>query len=318
MGRLLLPLLAAFLSFGLLLTEAQAQETPTYLALGDSLAFGVGASDPPTRGYVALAFDALRNSDRYRDSGLELVNLGVPGATSADLLAPGGQLEAALRRINEGQVEIISIDIGGNDLLVLGLSASPCLSDPLGTACRQRFDQALNDLKTNLTQVTRSLRQAAPEAQIVIVGLYNPYSGKGGSLEVAADLGLQQINGALRSVAVNPDLGAKWADVYDLFAGRGHQWIAADGFHPNDKGHAVLAEALLAAIQDREPAIPQALLAEPPASPAQSRLPDDPGVAAAQTNDSSDTLILLAIAVPAALLGGAVISGAYFLARGRR
>src|SRR3989337_307224 len=102
--RRLLPLPAAFVSLALLApAPAAAKETPAYVAIGDSLAFGVGASDPASGGYVALTYATLRSSDRYRDRGLELVNMGVPGATSSDLLLPGGQLERALSEIQERQ-----------------------------------------------------------------------------------------------------------------------------------------------------------------------------------------------------------------------
>src|SRR4030067_472831 len=104
--RRLLPLLAAFVSLALLApAPAAAQEAPAYIAIGDSLAFGVGASDPASGGYVALTYGTLRSSERYRDRGLELVNLGLPGATSSDLLLPGGQLERALDEIRERQEE---------------------------------------------------------------------------------------------------------------------------------------------------------------------------------------------------------------------
>ncbi len=106
MGKLLMPPLAAFFFLSLLIapagTPAQAQPSsgqPLYIAMGDSLAFGVGVSDPAGGGYVALAHQALLGSDRYRSGGLQLVNLAVPGATSSDLLQAGGQLDAALREI---------------------------------------------------------------------------------------------------------------------------------------------------------------------------------------------------------------------------
>ncbi len=324
MGKLLLPLLAAFLSMGALLAGADAADTPVYLALGDSLAFGVGASDPPTKGYVGLTFDALRNSDRYKRSGLELLNLSVPGATSSDLLAPGGQLDSALTETSRrqggtsspgGHLEIISIDIGGNDLLALGGTGSPCISDPLGDPCRQRFVQMLNGLKSNLTEVVRRLREGVPGADIVIVGLYNPYSGTGSSLEVPAELAVPQVNGVLNAVASDPQVSAKMASVFDFFRGRGRQWIAGDGLHPNDNGHAVIAEALLAAIENRQPQIPQDQPDQAAATPAQSGAFQP----AAQSSSSSgpDLLLVLAIAVPAAFAGGAVVTGAYLLARGR-
>ena len=68
--------------------QAQAQETPAYMAIGDSIAFGVGAGNPSSEGYVGITFEALRTSERYRDRGLTLVNVSVPGATSSDLLVP--------------------------------------------------------------------------------------------------------------------------------------------------------------------------------------------------------------------------------------
>ncbi|HEU4760558.1 MAG TPA: GDSL-type esterase/lipase family protein [Dehalococcoidia bacterium] len=325
MGKLLTPLLAALLSLALLAGQARAEETPAYVALGDSLAFGVGASDPGTHGYVGLVFDALRTSDRYRERGLGLVNLSAPGATSADLLLHGSQLDSAVQEIIRRQedtssaddnVEIISIDIGGNDLLDLASGDSPCRADLTSGPCGERFAQMLGALRSNLKEVVGKLRQAAPKADIIIVGLYNPYSGTGSSLETPADLAVQQINGALAGVAADTSVGAKWAPVFDFFRGRGAQWIAADGLHPNDKGHAVIAEALLAAIQDREPALPEDLVSEPPAPTGGSSGPAPP-VADTHSNDGN-LLLLLAVAVPAAFLSGGIITGAYFIARGRR
>ncbi len=326
MGRLLPPLLAALLSLALLASQARAEETPAYVALGDSLAFGVGASDPAAGGYVGLAFDALRKSDRYRERGLHLVNLSVPGATSADLLLPGGQRDTALEEISRRQedtssaddnVEVISIDIGGNDLLSLAAGDSPCRNDPTSSPCAERFGQMLQGLRSNLSETAQKLREAAPKADLVVVGLYNPYSGTGGDLEAPADLALQQLNSTLAAVAADPQVHAKFAPVFDLFRGRGGQWIAADGLHPNDKGHAVIAEALLAAVQNREPALREDLVSEPPAATAGSAAGTAPPGADA-SDDNGNLWLLLAVAVPAAFLSGAIITGAYFLARGRR
>jgi lysophospholipase L1-like esterase len=326
MGRLLLPLLAAFLSLSLLWTEARAAESPTFIALGDSLAFGTGASDPASKGYVSLTVEALRNGNRYRERGLEMLNLSVPGATSSDLLLPEGQLATAIREIDERQVdaaaldndvEIISVDVGGNDLLALAFIGSPCLANPLGESCNLYFGQVLDDLEANLTQVVTGLRQAAPQAQIVILGLYNPYSGAGGALEIAADVGVRQINEVLSGVAADSGLSAEMADPFALFAGRGRQWIADDGFHPNDKGHAVLAETILAVIEDRPAAVPPELLAVPPDAAIQPSLPDGTAGAPA-SGGGTDVLLLLAIVIPASAIGGAMVTGAYFLARGRR
>jgi lysophospholipase L1-like esterase len=327
--RRLLPLLAAFVSLALLApAPAAAGEAPAYIAIGDSLAFGVGASDPASGGYVARTYEALRSSERYRDRGLELVNLGVPGATSADLLLPGGQLDLALSEIRDRQedtsssddnAEIITVDIGGNDVLALATADSPCVDDPLGEECQGRFEEMLGGLKGNLTEVLERLREAAPKADLVVMDLYSPISGRGGPEDLIADLAVGEINAVTEEVASRPDLDASLASVYPLFRGRAVALVAADGVHPNDDGHALMAEVVLAAVQGRDPVLPDELLT-PVAVEELSRGPlgrgglepiapledDDPGLA-----------LILAIAIPASLLGVGAVAGAYLAARGR-
>jgi lysophospholipase L1-like esterase len=322
--RPFLPPLAAFLFLVFLspasAAGAQTGDAPAYIALGDSLAFGVGAEDPEQQGYVALAYNSLSTSDRYGDTGLDLVNLAVPGATSSDLLLEGGQLDVALAEIDQrseaNAVEIISVDIGANDLLALASSESPCTTDPTAEACLEFLGQTLSALQDNLRTVLQRLREAAPGAGIYVLNLYNPFSGTGDVREGIADLGVQQLNGVVGAVVADESLGARLGDVFQLFRGRGNQWIASDGLHPNEQGHQVLAEVLLATIDDREPQIPAELLAVTPAPvPSNGALPElsnpDDG-----DGDGVPTWVLAAV-IPIAFLAGALIAGGYFVARGR-
>jgi acyl-CoA thioesterase I len=328
MGSRLLPPLAAFLSLALAFApappsaSAQAQQAPAYIALGDSLAFGVGASNPSTTGYVALAHNAMSSSERFGETGLELTNLGVAGALSADLLAPGGQLEMALDVIRvrqedasavSNEVEVITVDVGGNDLLSLVAPGSPCLESASVEPCRAAFGEVLSGIDRNLTEVVTRLREAAPEARIVVIDLYNPYSGTRDLREPIAEVGVGQANGVIASVTADPELSITTASVFQLFIGRGTQWIAPDGIHPNDNGHRVLAEAVIAAIDDREPRIPDDLLSLAPGAtaPAIDLDPDTPS-----SGDGVSTLLLV-IAVVVAFVAGVAVSGAYVVARGR-
>jgi acyl-CoA thioesterase I len=327
MGLRLLPFVAACLSLALLATPgptARAQDSPIYLALGDSLAFGVGASEPSSTGYVARTYESLRSSERYRESGLELVNLSVPGAKSTDLLAAGGQLDSALNLIRDrgsdepqaNGVDAITIDIGGNDLLGLVAPGSPCLQSASVEPCRAAFGDVLSAIQTNLTETLRRLRDAAPQATIVAVDLYNPYSGTGDVREPIAELGVGQVNGVIGAVIANPDLRVLGASIFQLFSGRGLQWIAPDGIHPNDSGHAVIAEAVIAAISGREPVIPDELGAASPgatAAPLDANAPSEPNDGG---GDISTTVFGAGIVV--AFMGGLTVCAAYFLARGRR
>jgi lysophospholipase L1-like esterase len=325
----LLPLLAAFLSLALLppAAPAAAKEAPAYVAIGDSLAYGVGASDPASGGYVALAYDELRKSDRYKSRGLELLNLGVPGATSSDLLLPGGQLEQAIAEIRARQddtssaddnVEIITIDIGGNDVLGLATPDSPCVADPLASDCQVLYQGMLEDLRGNLQRSLRDLREAAPRATIVVLDLYSPLSGRGGGAELVADYAVGGINEVTDLVAADDDLGVRLASVASLFRGRAATLVAGDGIHPNDDGHALMAEVVLSAIEGRAPELADEYLT-PVAIEGFSGQPQGRGglTPISQDDEGGGLPLLLAIALPAAVLGAAAVAGAYLAARGR-
>ena len=308
-----LPPLAAFLFLASLAlasaTAVRAQQPPTYLALGDSLAFGVGSDNPAEQGYVGLTTASLRLS-KYKGTGLDLVNLSAPGATSADLLQMGGQLDRALTEIqSRGGVDIISIDIGANDLLALE-SSSPCLQSAGSKACLDALGQTLAGLQSNLASVLRRLREAAPNAPVYVLDIYNPYSGTNDPRAIVAAVGVQQLNGVIAAAAADPSLGAKFVTVHDVFEGRARQWIASDGIHPNNDGYRVMAEALLAAIEGRSPVLPSDLAALPASSAGT--------VSSASSGSSGVDALVPEVGIPAAFVAGLLLSAAYFVVRGRR
>ncbi len=314
MASRLLPPLAAFLFLASAaltpMAAANVQQPATYLALGDSLAFGVGADSPANQGYVGLTAAALRLTDAYAGGGLDVENLSVPGATSADLLEPGGQLDQALAVIEgAGSVPIISIDIGANDLLALEDPGSPCRESTNSKACLDALGQTLATLQENLGTTLRRLHEAAPAAKIYVVDVYNPYSGTDDPRVEIASVGVQQLNGVIAAAANPPELNATLVDVFDVFQGRATQWIASDGIHPNNDGYRVMSEALLAAIEERTPVLPSDLAALP--SP--SVVP-----AGASEGGSGMDVLVPALGIPAAFAAGLLLSAAYFVVRGRR
>jgi lysophospholipase L1-like esterase len=325
-----LPLLAALLSLALLApaAPAAAKEAPAYIAIGDSLAYGVGASDPAVSGYVALTYGGLHKSDRYSDRGLELLNLGVPGATSSDLLLPGGQLERAVTEIRERRedtsssddnVEIITVDIGGNDVLGLATPDSPCLADPLASDCQAIYGVMLKELEANLTEVLEVLREAAPSATIVVMDLYSPLSGRGGGGDLIADYAVGGINDATGRVVSDEELDVRMASVWPIFAGRAEGLVAADGIHPNDEGHALMSEVVLSAIEGRAPELPEEYQT-PSAVREFSGGPMGEGGLTPLSQDADDDgglPMALAVAIPMAVLGAAAVAGVYVAGRGR-
>ena len=140
------------------------------LALGDSLAVGVGAA--PGQGYV----DDLFGYEQARLPGLQSIDLACSGATTDSMRNGGGcsyphgtQVAEAVAflQAHQGQVSYISIDIGGNDL-------AGCFTDPINLACVQAAEVAGH---ANLTNILGQLKAAEGPAPVAIVGMtyYDPY-----------------------------------------------------------------------------------------------------------------------------------------------
>ncbi len=319
-GLALFGALLSLLAFPPGASFAGDDELPVYLALGDSLAFGIGAANPAAEGYVGLTHFSLTEEDRLYADGLELANLAEPGATSADLIEPDGQLERALSLIEErerddipgNEIEIISIDIGGNDLLQLAEPDSPCIVDTGSEECRDAISDTLSGLQENLTNILAQLRESAPEARIYTIDLYNPYSGTGDAREVLAGVAVQQINGVINATSANSALSTQLVTIFELFLGRGEQWVASDLIHPNNNGHIVISEALVAAIEGRPVEVPEEL-ASVPTGPAD---PEEPAAASSGGDDGISGVFLYGL-IAIAFIAGLAVSGTYFWARGR-
>jgi len=248
-----------------------SQSSPLYLALGDSLAAGVGASEPSDSGYVGLVYDALLTDPAFFND-LTLMNLGDPGETTTSMLASGDQMEQALAEIesrrNDGvggnEAVVISIDIGANDFIPLVLGDSPCLPNPLAQACQNAAAPALATFRANFADIMRRLRAAAgPEVEIVALGLYNPLSGTGGSFDAVGDAAVELFNRNVATTVAQPDIEARLADIFPFFQGRGPELTHAaelpPDVHPNDSGHYLMALAVVTAL-----GLPAEAVATPP------------------------------------------------------
>lgn len=142
-----------------------------YLALGDSLVTGFAA--PEGQGYV----DNLLRYYRQQDPGLRLINLGCDSEVSAGLIADGlctfggrSQLDAteAFIASHPGQIRLITIDIGGNDVVFCGTRPAaeqlPCLNDALAV------------LDTNMATILGRLRAAAGrDVPLLGMNYFNPF-----------------------------------------------------------------------------------------------------------------------------------------------
>lgn len=167
---------------------------PLYIALGDSLAAGEGASDPATQGYVPQFGDELKTlldcvpakSDKAVDGckHLQLINLGrsatdtLPGVTTEAVIDE--QLPVALPEIGRrngdanpnNDVQVITLDVGGND--VFGPVIAACLGG-FSTECSETIATVFATVGANYEVILGSLREAAgPDATIIVMTYANP------------------------------------------------------------------------------------------------------------------------------------------------
>jgi len=194
----------------------------TYVALGDSTVEGVGASRPEST-YVSLLHARLRAI--YPNA--RLVNLGVGGATSADVLAR--QLDRAVAL----QPELVTLSVGPNDItgqVVLGDYARN-MRTILGRLAAGTRAVIVVNLLPDLA-VTPRFRGRPEEATV-------------GRLSI-------EFNEALARAA-----GRYGAQVVDLYATSRREvparpeLVARDGYHPSDLGYARWAELMWDAVRSR-------------------------------------------------------------------
>ncbi|MFQ3613927.1 MAG: GDSL-type esterase/lipase family protein [Cyanobacteriota bacterium] len=248
-----------------------------YTALGASDAVGVNASvscDGPANaaGTRPQRSDPLQCPNgtgyvprlaQFLPAPVELTNLGRSGAVISPAIEslgdsiPANLLQEQVPRIPP-DTTLITIWIGGNDTNAITLAAARLAlqgGDPLPF-----IDQQIDQFAADYQMLLQSIRARAPQARIVVANLPNfaliPLGQQqpGSVRQLLATVSL----GLTRQV-INP-LSQQGIPVVDLLCDpRSYSRDSffpgpiADGFHPNDRGYADLAEAFWRAIQQPTP-----------------------------------------------------------------
>lgn len=214
-----------------------------YLALGDSVAFGVGASPPTERGYAGVFYNDLKKLQPQ----LSYKNLAIPGETSDSFIRKSGNIKSQLDRTLDAldtaqqagkRVSPITLTIGGNDMLNARNS-----SEAERQTVLDNFDA---NLKTILEQLNRHSALGS-KTDLILTTYYNPFgqSVSGSENELAW---LNRFNQVIRKRGA--EYKAQVVDFYSPVAGheQDYTWIAGGDVHPNAPGHAALAAALWQAV----------------------------------------------------------------------
>ena len=239
-------LLAAVVSVTALTGGAAQAQTIEYVALGDSYASGVG-----TRDYIDDS--SCRRSDAAYPSlladaiGADLTFAACSGAKTGDVL--NNQLGGL-----SDSTDLVTITIGGNDTGWTGV-VQKC-AYPYPWTCTKEIDAAeafIRDaLPARLNDVYNAIEDAAPNAEVIVVGyplLFNGEEcnaitrispGEQAALNDAADL----LGDVVGTVAAGH--GFRYADVRAAFDDHAvcddTEWLngisypIAESYHPNKSG----------------------------------------------------------------------------------
>jgi lysophospholipase L1-like esterase len=231
-----------------------------YLALGDSMAYGfqptkANATRPSAfdTGYVDVFAARLRKLSPK----IQVVNYGCPGESSVTFARGGcptlregvklhdpfrgSQLKGAVSflRAHPGQVSPITLTLWGAELAPL-------------SAKGRRAPAAIASFAPRFAAILRQLRAAAPNAEIIVTGAWNPEAN---GLAQTTPL-YRSVDSAIRRAATGSR--ARVANMFATFNGSGSvqaqkarlcrlTFACRNDPHPTDAGYRAMANAFLTA-----------------------------------------------------------------------
>ncbi len=206
------------------------------VALGDSLAKGTGDDDGS--GFVRRTVELLQQ----KGINAKLVsNLGINGQKTEQVLSSLDQagVKHALQQAN-----LIMLSVGANDLFNGG--------EALGNL-QQQSPTASQILKNapetaaRLQKILTRLRDINPDAQIIYLGLYNPF-GDLPELHVPGNQAVTAWNTSVMDM-INKQPHMMLIPTFDLFQNNLNKYLSSDHFHPNGTGYEQIAERIVQSLE---------------------------------------------------------------------
>jgi len=201
---------------------ADRRASVVYVALGDCTVQGVGASSKD-RNYVSRLLSRLRTL--YPNA--RVVNLGIGGATSADVLA--GQLDPAI----EIKPDLVTLSIGPNDI-TQGVPV-------------ESYEHNVEAILRRLNDKTRAVIVVNLLPDLAVTPRF-----RGRPQEATVGRLTTRFNDALRRQATAT--GAEIVDLYEVSreeVPRRPELVGSDGYHPSDVGYERWAELMWQGIERR-------------------------------------------------------------------
>lgn len=255
------------------MSTAAAADSSKYVALGDSFAAGVGISN------------IIDSACGRSDSNYAHLFADASGRTLTDATCGGATVDSVISEqvaAVTADTALITLGVGGNDIGFAEIARS-CAggsgSLPTGSAdgggggCKSNFEAIvparLSDTSAKLSTLLGSLRERAPEADIVLVSYprllpddaaacaTNPLKLSAEDIDWVRDSVVGGLNSMLRDAAAATEK-TRYLSIYEISTGHDicaapeDQWMNggvvgdAEGrpLHPNRRSHAATAELM--------------------------------------------------------------------------
>jgi len=214
-----------------------------YVALGDSLAAGYAPDGTLGKGYADYLAEDIKVAGLLGDFDNRYA---VTGFTSQDVLTalqndkhtnlPGSPDSLGINK-RLAQADIITLDIGANDLL-----DTVKFDAQTGTAS---FDPGTvmsvpAQVEANVKDIITRIKEVSPKAQIYLMGYYNPFWALPQESQDLLTLTLSQLNTALNMAASS--MGATFVPTQEAIAVNSQGYLPnSRDIHPNQEGYQVIA-----------------------------------------------------------------------------
>jgi lysophospholipase L1-like esterase len=212
---------------GYKLMHEQADEL-VHVGLGDSVARGFGAADE--KSYMEKASAEIEKKTGKR---VAFYNYGRNHLTSDGLLMmiQDTEIIESIQKAN-----LISLNIGGNDLLKIAISKGPL-------EAIQSLKKIKKDYQKNLKAIVTEIRNHNQHALIIFNELYNPLDSKESYYE--SSIKLLKIWNSVIYRNVKEAGACVVIPSSELFESLELQQWAFDEVHPNDFGHEVICKKMI-------------------------------------------------------------------------
>ncbi|MBB5146041.1 lysophospholipase L1-like esterase [Cerasibacillus quisquiliarum] len=205
------------------------------VTIGDSLTVGVG-DETKQSGYVGI----LNQTFQDKKILARIENLGKSG-NRTDQLRKRLDNEDIAKSIE--QADMIFITIGANDLMYV-------LKENITHITIQPFMKEMKRYEDRLRDIFTRLRELNEDAEIYLIGFYNPFEAYFNEIEELTEI-TKQWNEVGQKVTAH-DSRAYFIPTADLFVGRTSQLLADDYFHPNKAGYEVIANRIIQFLNQME------------------------------------------------------------------